>query len=71
MQIPKNTIRMHRVSEGELYHGGNQKDKYWSYRWTSEGRIAKTVRRPLGEGVISSHDIHSELFLSRSDGVWM
>ena len=20
-----------RSSEGELYHGGNQKDKYWSY----------------------------------------
>ena len=36
VQIPKNAISMHMVSEGELYHGGNQKDKYWSDIWILE-----------------------------------
>ena len=54
VQIPKNAIRIHTVLEGELYHGGNQKDKFWSYIWTSGGRIAKTVRRPFCEYMISS-----------------
>ena len=36
VQIPKNAIRMHTVSEGKLYHGGNQKDKYWYYIWLLE-----------------------------------
>ena len=71
VQIPKNAIRMHTVSEGKLYHGGNQKDKYWSYLWTSEGRIAKTVRRPLRECGIPSQDTHRGLFLFHSDGVLM
>ena len=71
VQIPKNAIRIHAVSAGELYHGGNQKDKYWSYIWTSGGRIAKTVRRPFREYMISSYETHSGIFSFPSDGVLM